>query len=289
MRFLFTNALRSLFIGGGIPAVTFFSPLRAQPVLYSLQAHLAQAASLGENHRNPFSVMINPASIASFRKVTWAFGGEQRFLAPGWTSLTVAGIMPVTRGSWSLLVAQEGLPMSVDQLGMITHARVVSRQALVGVSLGINRRKAGAFTAVLAPAMAAGFTYALSSEWEAGFSFTQFMGQGVTHVLPGHLSFLRYMLGYHPSEKFLLALGVVKESSRAAMGSAAICYRPTSKAAFRIGFSGAPSLCWFGLVLGIGKKVSIQVYTGFYSLVGVSNGVSVFSDPTVAKAELPSR
>lgn len=258
-------------------------------MLYSLQAHLAQGAGLGENHRHPFSVMINPASIAGFRKVAWAFGGEQRFLAPGWTSLTMAGIMPVTRGAWSLLVAQEGLPRSVDQLSMVSHARVVSKQALIGVSLGVNRKKAGAFTAVLAPAMAAGFTFSLSSEWEAGLSFIQFMGQGATQVLPGHLSVLRYTLGYHPSEKFSLVLGVVKEARQAAIGSAAICYRPTSKAAFRIGFSEAPSLCWFGLVLGIGKNVAIQVYSGFYSLVGVSNGMSVFSDPTVTKAELPNR
>jgi hypothetical protein len=281
MRFLFRNAILSLFIGVELLGVSCFFQVHAQPLLYSVQAHHAMAASIGKSDRHPFSVVVNPASVADFRKIAWAFGGEQRFLAPGWTSWAAAAILPVVRGSWSFVVAEEGLPILVDQLVMFTHARAVSNQALFGVSLGFNRRKAGSFTAVVAPAIAAGFTFSLSSEWQTGFSYARFVRQRATSASSGDLSVLRYTLGYQTSEKFLIGAGVTKESGRAAVGSVSLCYRPSLKAGFRVGFSSSPSLCWFGLLLGIGKKVVVQVHSGFYSLVGVSNGLSVFSDPAI--------
>lgn len=289
MRFLCRNAIVSLFIGGALLGVTCFFQVTAQPLLYSMQAHHALAASIGKSDRHPFSVAVNPASVAGFRKMAWAFGGEQRFLAPGWTSWAATAILPVVRGSWSLVVAQEGLSVAVDQLMMITHARALSDQTLVGVSLGINRKKAGFFTTVLVPAITAGFSFSLSSEWQTGFSYARFMRQRATSASYGDLSVLRYTLGYQPSEKFLIGAGVTKESGKAAVGSVSLCYRPSLKAGFRVGFSGSPSLCWFGLLLGIGKKVVVQVYSGFYSLVGVSNGLSIYSDPDITTSDSSSR
>ncbi len=285
MRCLFSNAVLLFFIGGGWPVTTCFFPLHAQPMLYSVQAHHALAASIGDNHRHPFSVVVNPASLAGYKKVAWAFGGEQRFLAPGWTSLAAAGVLPAARGSWGFLMAQEGLPAVFDQLMMITHARVVFKQALVGVSLGVNRKRAVSLTSIVAPVAAAGCTFSLSSELQTSLSFTLYTGQRVMYSSSADLTIFRYILGYQPSEKFAMVSGITKETGRAAVGSISVCYRPSYKAGFRIGFSGSPSLCWFGLLLGIGKKVMVQVYSGFYSLVGVSNGMSVFCDPAAAQAE----
>ncbi|MFM8711631.1 MAG: hypothetical protein ACKOC7_10175, partial [Sphingomonadales bacterium] len=159
------------------------------------------------------------------------------------------------------------------------------KQALIGISLGINRKKVGSFNTVITPAIAAGFTFSLSSEWQTDVSYSQFMGQRASYRLPGNLFLLRYRLSYHPSDKVALVSGVTKETGRIAAGSAAICYRPTPKAAFRIGCAGAPTLYWFGCLLGIGKKVVVQVHSGFYPLVGVSNGMSIYSDPTINRPD----
>jgi len=279
MRIGTSNVVMARFIGIVLMGPTCFFRTSAQPLLHSVQAHHAVASSLGTIDKHPFSVAVNPAAIARFRNTAWAFGGEQRFLAPGWSTWAAGGILPVASGSWSFLVAQEGLPALTDQLLMVTHAKRVSGQASVGLSLGVNRKKAGANASILVPMAAAGISFSVSEQLYTGFSYTRLMWQGADRYRPGDLSVLRCMLGYQPTDKFVWVFGVTKESGRGAMGSSAICYQPSRKAKFWIGYLGSPALCWFGLMLGIGKNVGVQVHSGIYSLIGVSNGMSVYSIP----------
>lgn len=279
-----TNAAITRFMGGILVGAICFFQLSAQPLLYSLQAQLAVTTSVLTAEAHPFSVAANPAAAAGLRKRSWAFGGEQRFLAPGWITSTAAIVFPVARGSWGFLVAHEGLPAMADQLLLVTHAKSVSNQASLGLSLGVNRKKTDSQAPILAPVASAGIMFSVSEELHSGFSYTRTVWQRNSTAAASDLSMLRCMLGYRPTEKFVLMAAVSKESGRAAIASAALCYRPTRKAGFRVGFSGSPSLYWFGLMLGIGKKVAVEVYSGMYSLVGVSNGMNVSGVPTEKRA-----
>jgi hypothetical protein len=229
----------------------------------------------GEHH--PFSTMVNPSFVAGAKSVGWAFGGEQRFLAPGWTELAGAITIPVHRSVWGFFAGQEGLPLASDQLLLVTHARTLSKQAAAGVSLGVNRKKAAALAAVFSPVAAAGLSLFLSNELHTGVAYYHVASSSSTHVAAYDHSVLHCTLSYLPTEKFALTSAVTKERGQATTSAISVNYWPSSKAAFRVGFSGTPSLCWVGLMLGIGKHVALQVYSGFYSLVGISNGMSVYS------------
>ena len=254
-----------------------YSQLSAQPMFYSLQAKLARAACGNGGDRHPFSMLSNPSFLEGSGSVSWAFGGEQRFLAPGWNELAAALILPARKGTWGFFAGYEGLVVSGDQLLSITHARALSTQTRAGVSIGINKKKAAFGPVVVSPVAAAGLSFLLSNEWRAGVSYSRFAQKVSPYPEAEALSLLHLTLSYNPGKKLTLVATVIKQSGQATESSIALCYRPSPKAGLRIGFSGSPSLCWFGLQLGIGKKVSVQVYSGLYSLVGVSNGLSIFS------------
>lgn len=277
MRFQFFGGVRLFFLIGWVVVGLYCSCLRAQPLRYSLQGKIAMTSYFIAGDHHPFSTMVNPSFMAGAKSVGWAFGGEQRFLAPGWTELAGAITIPVQRSVWGFFAGQEGLPVASDQLLLVTHARTLSKQASAGVSLGVNRKKAAALASVFSPAAAAGLSLFLSNELHTGVAYYHVANSSSTHVAADDHSVLHCTLSYLPTEKFAMTAAVTKERGQATTSAVSVYYRPSSRAGFRVGFSGKPSMCWAGLMVGIGKRVALQVYSGFYSLVGVSNGMSVYS------------
>ncbi len=250
-----------------------------QPLFHSLQHHQALSVVLSTDAPHPFSVAVSPAAMANERSVRWALGGEQRFLAPGWMELSAALTVPVPGGSWSLLAAQEGLSFSVDQMTLVTHARKITQGMLLGVSVGVNRKKASRQSADIYPITALGITIPLGDALKAAVAVTRFFNSEAKARIGTGQTFFRCMLGYEPTEKLMLVSAVGKESHWPASGTFCVQYRPDRNFGLSAGFSGYPAVYWFGLTLGIGSRTALQLYTGVYPLVGVSNGMSFFNAP----------
>lgn len=287
MRLLLSRVLLLCAMVGGSIKATGHYQLMAQPLLYSVLGHQTIADASGSDGAHPFSVSINPASIALRRELGWAFGGEQRFLAPGWTEVAAALILPATGGAWGLFLGQEGLPNAVDQVLKVTHARIFSTQGCVGASVGIARKKVGPFTSVISPAVAVGLSFSLSSELYAGISFDHLSRRKLENLAANDLSVLRLMLAYRPTKKIAIVSGVSKENGHASNRSISFYYAPQGKAAFRVGYAAAPTLWWVGMLVGVGSKVAVQLHTGVYSLSGVSNGMSIFNMRPAIKSDVP--
>ncbi|MFM7646344.1 MAG: hypothetical protein ACKO41_06485 [Sphingomonadales bacterium] len=287
MRFLSQSTTILYFLLAGVIQATCFKHLNAQPLLYSVLAQQTTALSYGGDSGHPFSVAINPASVARIRAPRWAFGGEQRFLAPGWTEMAAALLLPSNHGAWGIFWGQEGLPLAVEQALKVTYAKAVSVNGSVGVTIGINRKKFGSFLAKTYPSAAAGFSCMVSHELQAAISFDHFSRRLTKYPAEKDLSVLRCLLAYTPTQKIALVSVICKQRGHAATRSFSLCYTPGSKTGIRVGFSGSPSLCWLGFMLGIGKKVVVQLHSGFYSLTGVSNGMSVYQTSPEKNNDLP--
>ncbi|NDF98489.1 MAG: hypothetical protein EB101_06125 [Chitinophagia bacterium] len=284
--FFFNGSLRQ-FIGAVMIFFGCIGDAFAQPLFYSAQQRLAMASGLRSASVHPFSAAVNPAAIASSTAVSWAVGGEQRFLAPGWMELAAAVVLPGREDAWGVFFGQEGLPFSFDQLLMVTYARTILEQVSVGASIGVNRKKVTSATAHIMPAAAVGVILPISAVLKTGISYTRFSTRTSKVEENSGLSFLRCLLAYEPTEKINLVAALSKESNWPAAGFFSVQYRPLQRIGFSAGFSGFPSLCWIGFQLGIGATVSLQLHSGFYQLTGLSNGMSLVKSADQKKGDGP--
>jgi len=287
MKMLCFNAGLRQFIGAVVLFFCCIDPSFGQPLLYSVQQRLAMASSLRSEGVHPFSMAINPADLASCNSIGWGLGGEQRFLVPGWMEVAAAGVLPIREGVWGICVGQEGLPFSFDQLLMVTHAKKILEHVALGATIGVNRKKAAGRSASWIPVAALGVSVPLSTELKVAISYMRFSSSAFKAQGSGAPSFLRCLLGYEPTEKVNLVAAISKESSWPAAGFFSVQYRPDKKIGFSAGYSGFPTMCWIGFRLGVGASAVVQLYSGFYPLTGLSNGMSLFKSADLKKDNGP--
>lgn len=265
------------FISRGLIVLFFLFnlPGYTQPLLYSVQFYRAMGSVLASPAIHPYATAVNPALIASASSLQWAVGGEQRFLAPSWMEFSSSLVAPVQQGAWAIMIGQEGLPFSYEQQFIVTHGRKIGHDLSFGASLGIRRTKASHFPAILSPAGAAGLVFPISESVSTSFSFHYFPMGSSTGNSQQDFSVFRCLLAYSVSEKMQLVASVSKQRAWPAAGTFSIQYQPHRQLGFTAGFSGSPSLFWFGLQLALGSHWRLQLHSGYYPLVGVSNGMNL--------------
>jgi hypothetical protein len=246
-----------------------------QPLLYSVQFYRAMGSVVASPEIHPYATAVNPAFIASASSLQCAIGGEQRFLAPGWMEFSSTLVVPVQHGALAIMVGQEGLPFSYEQQVVLTHGRKMGQDFSFGASLGIRRTKASHFPATLFPTGAAGLVFQISESVSTSLSFHYFPMGSSTGYSQKDFSVFRCLLAYSASEKIQLVASVSKQKAWPAAGTFSIQYQPHRQLGFTAGFSGSPSLFWFGLQLALDSHWRLQLHSGYYPLVGVSNGMNL--------------
>jgi hypothetical protein len=173
------------------------------------------------------------------------------------------------------MIAQEGLPFSYEQQAVVTHGRKTGNDLSVGASLGLRRIKANKFAAVLSPVAAAGLLIPVSSSVKTSLSLTYLPSVSSVGFSKKGYAVFRSLLWYTVSEKMQLLAALTKQDSGPPAGCIALQYQPQQKMAFSAGFTGSPSMVWFGLQLGLGAGWILQLHSGYYPLTGVSNGMNL--------------
>lgn len=245
----------------------FLSPLHLQTVLISPQF---------QQRLSPFSVVINPSSLAFYQQSSWGIAAEKRFSLPGWIQGNGVGILSTRAGNWAISGETSGLEGSKRQQLCISHARTLSKEVAVGVTMGVRAYKATGYKILLQPIASLGTFLGLSEELGLGFSASAAFPIGEKNTPYGLLKpQLLIHLQYTPSSKICFSIWSFKKNDFPIDVGATISYWFHEKLAFLMGVSLDRHYSWVAVSLKR-KRVVMNLQLGWHPMLGFGNNFSLY-------------
>ena len=221
----------------------------------------------------PFSFMTNPALLAFQKGWHWGLGAEKRISMPGWVSMLSVISIENRYGKWGLGVAQEGIAGFSKQQGALTHARELSDEISMGVTLGFLRNKAAGYAASIDPIASVGMVLDLTKSLQLGLTVSNDYSVVSTHSLTG----LKLGAGFcfRPSSLVNIRLQCLKESGYKAGLLVACSYRPSSIVKISMGVLLEPQWGWMAMDFSL-RTFSIRLQAAWNPLMGMNSGLLLY-------------
>ena len=229
---------------------------------------------------DPFSMIINPASLAGVRTAGAGVFGERRFLLNAFNQYTAVAALPTQSGSFGLQADYFGYQnYNESQLGL-AYGRSLGKKVDVGVKFNYfnlripNNINASTFH------FEAGVRMHLTDKLHAGFSVYNPVGGVLNKAADEKIaSLFRGGFGYEASDRFFIMAEMVKEENKPVTVNAAFQYSVLKQLFIRGGINSLTSQPFAGVGLKWGL-MRVDLATSYHPQLGISPAVMLLFDFT---------
>lgn len=262
----------------GILLLVLFSfSLCSQELLSPLLQQSAVNFSPNADLKNPFSIAVNPAALASFQESRWGVSAEKSISIPGWIYGNGVIIVPSRYGNWGVAGGYTGLSgFSRQQLSAV-HARKLSEGVSLGISMGVFAMKVKGYKSLLRPVASLGTCLELSNVVSMNLSASNvFLPPGVGQPYLSGLRLL-FVLLYEPSSKTSFSIWGLNNSASSINVGASIRYQIYKRLSFSMGIAVDQRWNWVAVTIHQ-KRISLVLHMGWHPMLGLSNTISFLGE-----------
>lgn len=256
--------------------------LCAQTVRQPLSAIYPAIGAYSKNVADPFSMIINPASLANIKSSGAGVYGERRFLLEALNQYTAVGGFKTSSGNFGLQADYFGYSnYNETQLGL-GYGRSLGSKVDVGVKFNYYNLRIPAYSSVSTFHFEAGVVMHLSEKLHAGFSvFNPVGGELNKETKEKIASVYRGGFGYEASDKFFITAEIIKEENKNVGVNAAFQYALIQQLLLRGGINTLNEQPFIGVGLKLGQ-LRLDFATNYHPQLGISPAVMLlfnFSKP----------
>mgnify|MGYP002858092611 CR=1 FL=1 len=258
--------------------VFFYAGLNAQTVRLPLVSSYPGMGAYSKNYVDAFSMVVNPAALASLKQGGAGVYGERRFLLSALTQYTAVAGIASNSGNFGLQADYFGYTnYNETQLGL-AYGRSLGKKVDVGVKFNYYNLRIPSYTTSSAFHFEAGVVMHLSEQLHAGFSVFNPVG-GVLNKETNEkiASVYRGGLGYEVSDKFLITAEIIKEESKDLGVNAAFQYEIVNQLLIRGGINTINPQPFIGVGLRLGQ-LRIDAATSWHPQLGATPAVMMVLD-----------
>jgi len=256
--------------------------LCAQTVRQPLSALYPAIGTYSKNVADPFSMIVNPASLANIKSSGAGVYGERRFLLEALNQYTAVGGFKTSSGNFGLQADYFGYSnYNETQLGL-GYGRSLGSKVDVGVKFNYYNLRIPAYSSVSTFHFEAGVVMHLSEKLHAGFSvFNPVGGELNKETKEKIASVYRGGFGYEASDKFFITAEIIKEENKNVGVNAAFQYALIQQLLLRGGINTHNEQPFIGVGLKLGQ-LRLDFATNYHPQLGISPAVMLlfnFSKP----------
>jgi hypothetical protein len=251
----------------------FFLQTQAQTVRQPLSPFYPALGVYSKNLADPFSMIINPASLANNKVAAAGVYGERRFLLDALNQYTAVAAFTTSSGNFGVQADYFGYSnYNETQLGL-GYGRSLGSKVDVGVKFNYYNLRAGSYGSASTFHFEAGVLMHLSEKLHAGFSVFNPVGGELNKETKEKIAAVyRGGFGYEASDKFFITAELVKEENKNVAVNAAFQYALVEQLLIRAGINTLNEQPFFGAGLKLGQ-LRIDLATSYHPQLGLSPAV----------------
>ncbi len=283
------NLVKSSIIAAFMAVSGFLSAQNALPP--SAGASGLAMGNTGVAFENIYSAFKNQAGLARLQGISFAVQAEQRFLAAGLNSGSVAFAYPTKSGTFGLTINYFGYSVYNEQKIGLSYSRLLDKNLSIGgqidyVGLRFQDSEYGNRGTVT---FEIGMQVRLLKKFTVGahvFSPVRIkLTDDPEDVIP-----TQFTLGvsYKPSEKVMVTAEVEKDLDFPVSFKAGVEYFPIEKFGIRAGTGTQPTQNSFGFGIRL-EQVQIDLGTTFHWDLGFTPGISIAYNIPPSKTTTPTK
>jgi hypothetical protein len=262
--------LKQIFLYG-LLVVSFH--IHAQTVRQPLSPFYPAIGVYSKNLADPFSMIINPASLGAVERSAAGVYRERRFLLNALNQYTAVAAFTTSSGNFGLQADYFGYAnYNETQLGF-GYGRSLGSKVDVGVKFNYYNMRIPAYSSASTFHFEAGVLMHLSEKLHAGFSvFNPVGGQFNKETKEKIASVYRAGFGYEASDKFFITTEIVKEEDKKVAVNAAFQYALVEQLLIKAGINTLNEQPFIGAGLKLGQ-LRIDFATSYHPQLGLSPAV----------------
>jgi hypothetical protein len=256
--------------------------LSAQTVRQPISAFYPAIGVYSKNLSDPFTMIVNPASLANIKSAGAGVYSERRFLLDAFNQFTGVGAFKTSSGNFGFQADYFGNKnYNESQLGL-GYARSLGSKVDVGAKFNYYNLQIPAYGNASTFHFEAGVLMHLSDKLHAGVSVFNPVGGELNKETNEKIAAVyRGGLGYEVSDKFFVTAEMVKEENKNIAVNAAFQYIPVQQLIIRAGINTLNEQPFAGVGLRMGQ-LRLDLATSYHPQMGISPAVLLlyqFSKP----------
>lgn len=247
--------------------------LHAQTIRQPLSPFYPAIGVYSKNLADPFSMIVNPASLSNINSSGAGVYGERRFLVDALNQYTAVAGFKTSSGNFGLQADYFGYAnYNETQLGL-GYGRSLGSKVEVGVKFNYYNLRIPAYNSASTFHFEAGVLMHLSEKLHAGFSvFNPIGGELNKETKEKIAAVYRGGFGYEASDKFFITAEIVKEENKNVAVNAAFQYALVEQLLIRAGINTLNEQPFAGAGLKLGQ-MRIDFATSYHPQLGLSPAV----------------
>lgn len=254
-------------------SVLFATTLTAQTVRQPLASIYPAIGAYSKNYADPFSMIINPASLSNMQGASAGVYGERRFLLSALNQYTAVIGLPTASGNFGLQADYFGYSKyNETQIGF-GYGRSLGSKVDVGVKFNYYNLQVPAYTSSSTFHFEAGVVMHLSEKLHAGFSVFNPVGGKLSKETNEKIaSVFRGGFGYEASDKFFITAEIIKEENKNVGVNTAFQYVIVKQLLVRAGINTLNEQPFLGVGLKLGQ-LRLDFASNWHPQLGVSPAI----------------
>lgn len=263
---------------------TFFQTM-AQTVRQPLSSLYPGIGAYSKNVADPFSMIVNPASISNLKVAGAGVYSERRFLLNALTQYTAVAGFKTSSGNFGVQADYFGYNnYNESQLGL-GYGRSLGSKVDVGVKFNYYNLRLTTYGSASTFNFEAGVVMHLSDKLHAGFSVFNPVGGELNKETKEKIAAVyRGGFGYEASDRFFITAEIIKEENKNVGVNAAFQYAFIKQLFLRGGINTLNSQPFVGVGLKLGQ-MRIDFATNYHPQLGISPAVMLLFNFNKIKEE----
>ncbi|MBX9784519.1 MAG: hypothetical protein K2X48_14615 [Chitinophagaceae bacterium] len=262
--------MRKVFL---VTSVLISAAVYSQTVRQPLSSIYPGIGAYSKNFTDPFSMIVNPASLSNLQSGGAGVYGERRYLLNAFNQYTATGAFTTSSGNFGVQADYFGYNnYNESQLGF-GYGRSLGSKVDIGVKFNYYNLRIPAYGNASTFYFEAGAIMHLSEKLHAGFSVYNPAGGVINKTSDEKIAAVyRGGFGYEASDHFFITAEIIKEENKNVGVNAAFQYALVKQLLVRGGINTLNSQPFLGAGLNLGQ-LRIDFASNWHPQLGVSPAV----------------